>query len=44
MIDILVIALNDKRIRDVAMETVLFDSQAPSLQPHIGMAALSLRI
>ena len=44
MIDILVIALNDKRIRHMAMESVLFVSEEPASNLHIGMTALSLRI
>ena len=36
MIDILVIALNDKRIRHMAMESVLFVSEEPASNLHIG--------
>ena len=43
IIVILVIALNDLRKRNMAMETKLFDSQAPARNLHIGSTGLSLR-
>ena len=43
IVDILALALNDKRIQHMAMETKLFDSLASCWQPHIGSTGLSVR-
>ena len=43
IVDILALALNDKRIQHMAMETKLFDSLASCQQPHIVSTALSVR-